>query len=313
MKPFITKTTYKSHTSRPDKITVIIPRSVSLLASLAMARCFLLLLLFLFIVSVTHSESAPSNNGTCPQCFSEYGQSKRHWKRYADATFRGNPKTREEVWHQNFNTESNLFDQTPSLIFLINKIATSYLTNCNPVIIYDQPMQKFDGLILQKLFQTFPTTYQHGLVNEKYELVDPSIIEPNDSQCQHYILFLSDAMMTRKVIGPQMHSRVLVVPRSTQWKLQEFLSSPLSRDIVNLLVIGESYTSAYKERPFVLYTHNLYIDGLGTNEPRVLTSWIKGKLTRPHVNLFPKKFTRGFSGHRFVVAAANQPPFVFKM
>lgn len=281
-----------------------------------MARWFLLLLPFLFIavsVSLSDSDSTPSSNGTCPQCFSEYGQSKRHWKRYADATFRGNPKTREEVWHQNFNTEGNLFDQTPSLILLINKIISNYLTNCNPVIIYDKAMQTIDGLILQKLFQTFPTTYQHGLVNEKYELVDPSIIEPNDSQCQHYILFLSDAMMTRKVIGPQMHSRVLVIPRSTQWKLQEFLSSPLSRDIVNLLVIGESYTSAYKERPFVLYTHNLYIDGLGTSEPRVLTSWIKGKLTRPHVNLFPKKFSRGFSGHRFVVAAANQPPFVFKM
>lgn len=44
----------------------------------------------------------------------------------------------------------------------------------------------------------------------------------------------------------------------------------------------------------------------------VLTSWIKGKLSRPNVNLFPRKFLNGFSSHRFVVAAIDQPPFVLK-
>lgn len=44
----------------------------------------------------------------------------------------------------------------------------------------------------------------------------------------------------------------------------------------------------------------------------VLTSWIKGKLSRPNVNLFPSKFLNGFSTHRFMVAAIDQPPFVLK-
>lgn len=46
--------------------------------------------------------------------------------------------------------------------------------------------------------------------------------------------------------------------------------------------------------------------------PIVLTSWIKGKLSRPHVNLFPTKFVQGFAGHRFTVTAIHQPPFVIK-
>lgn len=62
----------------------------------------------------------------------------------------------------------------------------------------------------------------------------------------------------------------------------------------------------------MLYTHKLYTDGLGSNAPRVLTSWVKGKLSRPKVNLFPLKFHRGFSSHRFMVAAIEQPPFVIK-
>lgn len=61
-----------------------------------------------------------------------------------------------------------------------------------------------------------------------------------------------------------------------------------------------------------MYTHKLYTDGLGSNAPVVLTSWLKGKLSRPNLNLFPKKFHSGFSSHRFSVAAINQPPFMLK-
>lgn len=46
--------------------------------------------------------------------------------------------------------------------------------------------------------------------------------------------------MTRKILGPQTESRVVLVSRSTQWKLRDFLASELSSNIVNLLVIGES-------------------------------------------------------------------------
>lgn len=61
-----------------------------------------------------------------------------------------------------------------------------------------------------------------------------------------------------------------------------------------------------------MYTHKLYTDGLGSNTPIVLTSWVKGKLSRPKVNLFPRKFHYGFSTHRFVVAGIDQAPFVMK-
>lgn len=68
-----------------------------------------------------------------------------------------------------------------------------------------------------------------------------------------------------------------------------------------------------QERPYVLYTHKLYADGLGSNYGLVLTSWIRGGLSRPHINLFPTKFQSGFAGHRFQVSAANQPPFIFRI
>lgn len=47
----------------------------------------------------------------------------------------------------------------------------------------------------------------------------------------------------RDVLGPQTDNRVILIPRSTQWKLQEFLSSKLASDIINLLVIGESLST----------------------------------------------------------------------
>ena len=64
-----------------------------------------------------------------------------------------------------------------------------------------------------------------------------------DNNCKSYILFLSDPLMTRQVIGAQTESRVVLISRSTQWKLREFLSSEKSSNIVNLLVIGESLMS----------------------------------------------------------------------
>lgn len=187
----------------------------------------------------------------------------------------------------------------------------------------------------------------HGKIDKNYRVENPSLLHPYDKSCRSYILFLSDVTRAHDVLGPQTSNRVIVVPRSTQWKLQEFLSSKLSSDIINLLVIGDSLTTNFastlstdsskvlnfirlrlsfklfftfvqinislsQERPYVLYTHRLYTDGLGSNVPIVLTSWIKGKLSRPHVNLFPVKFQKGFSGHRFLVTAIHQPPYVVK-
>lgn len=187
------------------------------------------------------------------------------------------------------------------------------MTSCTPVVLYDDFVETSEGFIVQRLFREFPSTFIHGKVNKDYT-IDKTMLQPADSKCRSYILFVSDAIKTRQIIGAQIDNKVLVVPRATQWKLQEFLSSPESRDIINLLVIGESYSADLtRERPYVLYTHQLYVDGLGSSKPKVLTSWIKGKLSRPHIDLFPQKLTKGFAGHRFSAAAANFPPYVFKI
>lgn len=151
---------------------------------------------------------------------------------------------------------------------------------------------------------------------------------------------------TRDILGAQTSARIVVVPRSSQWKQQEFLASTRAADLVNLLVVGDSLGTAaghnrqrhmqssssstsvaagadgdgdgqqqqqQPQRPYVLYTHRLYTDGLGSNEPQVLTSWLRGQLSRPGVNLFPEKLLGGgFAQHRFVVSAVHQPPFVIK-
>lgn len=81
------------------------------------------------------------------------------------------------------------------------------------------------------------------MINDNYTVVNQDLLQPYDKNCRSFILFLSDVLRTRDVLGPQMTNRVIVIPRSTQWKLQEFLASEEASDIVNLLIVGESITS----------------------------------------------------------------------
>lgn len=85
-----------------------------------------------------------------------------------------------------------------------------------------------------------PVTFYHGEINERYEPQNPNFTRHIDNNCKSYILFLSEPLMARKILGPQTESRVVLVSSSSQWKLRDFLSSDLSSNIVNLLVIGES-------------------------------------------------------------------------
>lgn len=73
--------------------------------------------------------------------------------------------------------------------------------------------------------------------------MNQELLYPYDKNCRSYFVFLSDVLRTRDVLGPQTVNRIVLIPRSTQWKLQEFLSSKQASDLVNLLVIGESLTS----------------------------------------------------------------------
>ncbi|XP_013188628.2 ionotropic receptor 21a [Amyelois transitella] len=238
---------------------------------------------------------------------------KNKTKRAVDPVFHGHPKTREELWNDHFLNKSKTFDQNPSLIKLIHNITVTYLNDCIPVILYDDRIKSPDSYLFQDLLMDFPISYVHGYINDNNHLEEPKLLIGR-KECLHFIMFLSDVKRSAKVLGKQSSCKVVIVARSSQWAVQEFLSSPLSRVFVNLLVIGQSFKDDDDETieaPYILYTHKLYIDGLGASMPVVLTSWTHGKFTR-EVNLFPRKMTKGYAGHRFMVAAAHQPPFVFR-
>ncbi|XP_012274212.1 ionotropic receptor 21a [Orussus abietinus] len=62
---------------------------------------------------------------------------------------------------------------------------------------------------------------------------------------------------------------------------------------------------------YVLFTHNLYSNGIGSSEPVLLTSWIRDRFTRD-VDLFPEKLLLGFQGHRLAISTAHTPPFAIR-
>lgn len=115
--------------------------------------------------------------------------------------------------------------------------------------------------------------------------------------------------------------KIIIKCRQTVLEMGKFLPTPIySR---SWLVPHSPHPSAcsdlhtqkssfFKELPYILYTHKLYVDGIGSSLPHVLTSWRDGALTRPHVSLFPGKISEGFSGHRFIVSVAHRPPYVIK-
>lgn len=233
-------------------------------------------------------------------------------KRFVDPVFHGHPKTKEELWNEHFINESIAFDQTPSLISLINNITLTYLLDCTPIILYDSYVDFTEVDLLQKLFEMFPVTYVNGRINDQDEVDEPKILKPKQN-CLHYIVLITDVQRFANIIKLQAVSKMVVIARSSSWAVQEFLAGPLSRKFTNLLVIGQSFKDENNEleAPYILYTHKLYIDGLGASKPIVLSSWSRGKFSR-NVNLFPSKLRQGYAGHRFIISAAHQPPFVFR-
>ncbi|KAM3967606.1 ionotropic receptor 21a [Aphomia sociella] len=241
------------------------------------------------------------------------GNFKNRTERAVDPVFYGHPKTREEIWHENFIKKSNAFDQTPSLIKLIHNITLTYLNDCIPVILYDNQVKSHESYLFQNLLKDFPVSYVHGYINESNKLEEPNLLF-DVNECLHFIMFLTDVKISANVLGKQSDNKVVVVARSSQWAVHEFLSSALSRMFINLLVIAQSFKDdddATREAPYILYTHKLYTDGLGASTSVVLNSWTHGKFSR-NINIFPTKMTKGYAGHRFLVAAANQHPYVFR-
>lgn len=160
-------------------------------------------------------------------------------KREVDTVFHGYPKTREELWHERFLNESGTFDQTPSLIKLLLNITVTYLKDCTPVLLYDSQVKSKESYLFQNLLKDFPVSFVHGFINEQDQLQEPKLLQPV-KECLHYIIFLYDVKVSAKILGKQPESKVVVVSRSSQWAVQEFLAGPVSRMFVNLLVIGQS-------------------------------------------------------------------------
>lgn len=80
-------------------------------------------------------------------------------------------------------------------------------------------------------------------ISSNSTLENKNFEQSGGENCKSFLLFLKFPSMARKIIGPQLDNRVIVVARSSQWQVREFLSSPDSSNLINLLVIGESLTS----------------------------------------------------------------------
>lgn len=222
-------------------------------------------------------------------------------------------KTQTEKWSEAFFGKKQHFNQVPSLVALLTKIADEYLSDCFTVILYDKVAAENEHQLLQELLKKFPHEYRHGSITNHYQVQEKDILQ-GSKKCINYIMFMADVMRCVEVIGQQIDRKVVIVPRSSQWRVHEFLASDISHNFINLLVIAKSEKIAPlgEELPYILYTHKLYVDGLGSSIPYVVTSWMKNNITRYQKSLFPDKIKHGFAGHRFIISVSVQPPFTIK-
>ncbi|XP_029343909.1 ionotropic receptor 21a [Acyrthosiphon pisum] len=166
----------------------------------------------------------------------------------------------------------------------------------------------------------------------------------SESRCVNYIIFCQDPEITATKFGNAIDSRVFIVTIGSKWQIQEFFKSPASQNIMNLLIasagpalqeknkniksrsyhvltgvkanrqnsIGNTKEILPEVADIKLYTHEMYIDGLGSSAQTILTTWKLNKFTRPEVDLYPVKLVNGFRGHRFILSAIENPPLVFR-
>lgn len=145
--------------------------------------------------------------------------------------------------NRNLKKGRNMRKQTDSLVKLLIKIVREYLMDCPPIIFYDDYINTSLDSVLDKLLKHFPTTYYHGEINPRHQLVNANLTKPIDSHCKSFLLFLSDPIIANDIIGPQLQNRVVLISTSALWKLKEFLTSKKSAKLINLLAIDESMTA----------------------------------------------------------------------
>ncbi|PSN58056.1 Ionotropic receptor 21a [Blattella germanica] len=193
----------------------------------------------------------------------------------------------------------------PAVVNLIKFISKEYYKNCATVMLYDEYYAKFHRL-MTPLIKEHPHSFLHGATQKH------NFSKIHDKTCRHFILFLRNLHETTTVVGDLVFSYVAVVTDVSKWKVKEFLQSASSRKVINLIVIrtDDILQQEANNQEILMYTHELFVDGLGASRLQVLTAWRCERLTRPQVNLFPEKLKSGFKGHQFVISTGYQPPFV---
>lgn len=131
-------------------------------------------------------------------------------------------------------------DQQSYLVKLLKKITVDYLLDCTPVILYDTTTELYDNLILQKLLTGFPINYIHGQINEDYTISLKVSADPSKDTCLNYILFMRDIMKIKNVIGKKTMNKIVIVAKTSQWRVLDFLTRVESQSYVNLLAIVKS-------------------------------------------------------------------------
>lgn len=202
------------------------------------------------------------------------------------------------------------------VVNLIQNITNIYMNDCVPYILYDEFFfntipYKF---VLERLLQTMPNSFVHSYI-DKFEYLES---DKSRTFCNHFIVFVLEPETVVGVLDTVLKSKVILVTAMSQWQIKEFLLSKSAKRIYNLLIIAdptlqkEEFISKTASRDINMYTHDLYVDGIGSSSSILLTSWRKNTFARPSVNLFPRKLEKGFHGHQFIVSVAEQPPFVFQ-
>ncbi|XP_025193297.1 ionotropic receptor 21a [Melanaphis sacchari] len=198
---------------------------------------------------------------------------------------------------------------------LVNEIINKYLSSCHVNIIYDD---LFDTDLYYKDVLQIMLTSLNSISYKIYHIHEYSskntiVLE---SRCVNYLILCQDPEITVTKFGHAVDSRVFIVTIGSKWHIQEFFESQSSQNIMNLLIASAGPALQEKNKNEVadikLYTHEMYIDGLGNSVQKILTTWKLNKFTRPEVDLYPVKLANGFRGHRFILSAIEKPPLVFR-
>lgn len=147
-------------------------------------------------------------------------------------------KTPLQKWEHKFLDKNEQLMQTQSLVNLIRNITNENLATCTVVILYDVFTENGPDRILEQLLNSFPIPIIHGQITENYFIKIPQLLKSTQT-CVSYILFLKDVMRSKSIIGTQSYNKVIIVARSSSWRVYEFLANEESQNFMNLLVIAK--------------------------------------------------------------------------